>query len=112
MMASSYVTVPIKLCLDAGNDEYIIRCNFVGRNMSIFEVIVGAAAGYPAPPSPSQEVHEMKGLNRVKGALKMSEEALYSFPQFQGSKINFLKALDRFHRKKSLNKRSIRPVFF
>ena len=74
-MASSYVTVPIKLCLDAGNDEYIIRCNFVGRNMSIFEVIVGAAAGYPPPPLP-QEAHEMKGLNRVKGPLKMSEEAL------------------------------------
>ena len=52
IMASSYVTVPIKLCLDAGNDEYIIRCNFVGRIRSFFEVIVGAAAGYPTPPPP------------------------------------------------------------
>lgn len=74
-MASSYVTVPIKLCLDAGNDEYISRCNFVGRNMSFFEVIVGAAPGYPPPP-PLQEADEMKGLNRVKGPLKMSEKAL------------------------------------
>ena len=37
-MTSNYVIVFIKLCLDAGNDEYIILCSFCGPTMSGFEV--------------------------------------------------------------------------
>ena len=111
------VTVPIMLCLDVGNDENIILCYFGGRIMSVFEVI-GAGAGDlpphppppPPPPPPPQEAQQKKtGLNRVKGPLKMSEKALYSFPQLQGSKITFSKQVSK---KKSLNKRSIHASCF
>ena len=33
-MTSNYVIVSIKLCLDAGNNEYIILSNFGGRVMN------------------------------------------------------------------------------
>ena len=38
-MTSDYVIVSVKLCPNAGNDEYIIVCNFGSRRMSGFEVI-------------------------------------------------------------------------
>jgi len=40
-MTPDYVIVSIKLCPEAGNDEYIVLCNFVGCSMSSFEVIEG-----------------------------------------------------------------------
>ena len=40
-MTSDYTIVPIKLCLDVGNDEYIILCTFGRRIMSGFEVKQG-----------------------------------------------------------------------
>ena len=40
-MTPDYVIVSIKLCPEAGNDEYIVLCNFVGCSMSGFEVIEG-----------------------------------------------------------------------
>ena len=78
--------------------------------ISVFEVI-GAAAGdlLPLPPPPQEAQKKKTGLNRVEGPLKMSEKALYSFPQLQGSKITFLQQVSK---KKSLNKRSFRAVFF
>ena len=44
---SDYVIVSIKLCLDFGNDDYVILCNFWCRIMSGFDVIDGASE---APP--------------------------------------------------------------
>ena len=38
----------IKLCLEVGNDEYIIVFNFGGRRMKGFEVIVMAELHAPA----------------------------------------------------------------
>ena len=78
------VTVPIMLCLDVGNDENIILCYFAQQKKT--------------------------GLNRVKGPLKMSEKALYSFPQLQGSKITFSKQVSK--KKSLLNVQFARPVFF
>ena len=49
-MTSNHVIVAIKLCRDAGNDEYIILCSFCSRTMSSFEVIEG---GLRAPLSPT-----------------------------------------------------------
>ena len=74
--------------------------------MTVFEVI--GAETSPSPP-PQEAQKKKTGLNRVKGPLKISEKALYSFPQLQGSKITFLQQVSK---KKSLNKRSIRAVFF
>lgn len=42
----------IKLCLDFGNDEHIILCNFGGRIMSDFEVV---EERFWSPPPRSQE---------------------------------------------------------
>ena len=39
-MTSDYGIMSIKLCLEVGNDEYIIVCYFGGRRMKGFEVIV------------------------------------------------------------------------
>ena len=72
------------LCLDVGNDENIILCYFAQQKKT--------------------------GLNRVKGPLKMSEKALYSFPQLQGSKITFSKQVSK--KKSLLNVQFARPVFF
>ena len=41
-MTTDYGIMSIKLCLEVGNDEYIIVCNFGGRRMKGFEVIVMA----------------------------------------------------------------------
>ena len=49
-MTSDYVIVSIKLCLEVGNDEYIIVCNFGGRRMSGFEVIGGGGGPPRRPP--------------------------------------------------------------
>ena len=38
-MTSDYVIVSIKLCLEGGNDEYIILRNFGGRRTSGSEII-------------------------------------------------------------------------
>ena len=40
-MTSNYVIVVIKLCLDAGNDDYIILWSFGGYVTSGFKVIEG-----------------------------------------------------------------------
>ena len=67
-MTSNYIIVPIKLCLDVGNDKYIILCTFGSRIMSGFE---GKHGGPPKqPPRPQafkwQEKQKMLGLNRVR----------------------------------------------
>ena len=41
-MTTDYGIMSIKLCLEVGNEEYIIVCNFGGRRMKGFEVIVMA----------------------------------------------------------------------
>ena len=38
-MKPDYVTVPIKLCPEFGNDEYIFLCNLGGRIVSDFKVM-------------------------------------------------------------------------
>ena len=40
IMTQNYVTVSIELCLDAvyGNDEYIIQCNFILREIWILPI--------------------------------------------------------------------------
>ena len=40
-MTSNYVILSIKSFLEVENDQYIVMCNFGGRNMSGFEVIGG-----------------------------------------------------------------------
>ena len=55
-MASDYIIVSVKLCLDVGNNEYIILCNFDGRSMSGFEVIAGGSRSPISFPPPSREV--------------------------------------------------------
>ena len=45
-MTSNYVIVAIKLCLDVGNDDYIILWNFGGNVMSGFKAIEGGGGGY------------------------------------------------------------------
>ena len=37
IMTSNNVIVSIKLCLDVGNDGYIILCNFGGRGFEVRE---------------------------------------------------------------------------
>ena len=46
-MTSYHIIVSIKFCLDVGNDECIILCNFGGRIMSGFEILEG---DLPPPP--------------------------------------------------------------
>ena len=48
IMASNYVIVSIKLCLDVANYEYIILCNFDEPIVSAFEVI-GVPPKHPTP---------------------------------------------------------------
>ena len=56
-MTSNFVIVAIKVCLDVGNDEYIILCNFSGSSIiSGFEVRPRSVAGNKKQPA----------LNRVK----------------------------------------------
>ena len=67
-MTSNYIIVPIKLCVDVGNDKYIILCTFGSRIMSGFE---GKQGGPPKqPPRPQafkwQEKQKKLGLNRVR----------------------------------------------
>ena len=50
-MTSIYVTVSIKLCPKAANDEYIVECIFGGRRVGGFEVIRGGGTFEPPPPS-------------------------------------------------------------
>ena len=49
-MTSIYVTVSIKLCPKAANDEYIVECIFGGRRVGGFEVIRGGGTFEPPPP--------------------------------------------------------------
>lgn len=46
-MTSIYVTVSIKLCPKAANDEYIVECIFGGRRVGGFEVIGGGGTSEP-----------------------------------------------------------------
>lgn len=46
-MTSIYVTVSIKLCPKAANDEYIVECIFCGRRVGGFEVIGGGGTSEP-----------------------------------------------------------------
>ena len=47
-MTSDYVIVAIKLCPEAGNDEWFVLCNFIGCSISSFEVIgEGCGGGGP-----------------------------------------------------------------
>ena len=55
-MASDYIIVSVKLCLDVGNNEYIILCNFDGRSIGGFEVIEGGSRSPINLPPPSREV--------------------------------------------------------
>ena len=49
-MTSNYIIVPIKLCLDVGNDKYVILCTFGSRIMSRFEGKQGEfQSNHPAP---------------------------------------------------------------
>ena len=49
-MTSDYIIVPIKLCVDVGNDKYIILCTFGSRIMSGFEGKQGdLQSNHPAP---------------------------------------------------------------
>lgn len=48
--ASNRIILSTKLCLDAGNNEYVILCNFGGRIISGFKVIEGGAPEVPLPP--------------------------------------------------------------
>ena len=45
-----FIILSTKLCLDAGNNEYVILCNFGGRIVSSFKVIEGEAPEVPLPP--------------------------------------------------------------
>ena len=56
-MTSDYVILEIGLCMEVGNDEYIIVCNFGGCRMSGFEVI---DMGPPSPPPLPRRSHEEK----------------------------------------------------
>ena len=59
-MTSYYVTVSIKVFLNAGNDEYIILCNFGGRTIvSGFEVIDGGLQE-PCPPVAKQQQQQQQ----------------------------------------------------
>ena len=51
-----------KLCLEVGNDEYMIVCNFGGRTMKGFEVIDGGRIS-EAPPGHRKQTKP--SLNRV-----------------------------------------------
>ena len=52
-MTSYHIIVSIKFCLDVGNDECIILCNFGGRIMSGFEILEGdLQSPFPPPPPP------------------------------------------------------------
>ena len=44
-MASNYIIMSIKLCLDVGNDKDISLYNFGGLILSGFEVIEGEGGG-------------------------------------------------------------------
>lgn len=48
--ASNRIILSTKLCLDAGNNEYVILCNFGGRIISGFKVIEGGAPEVLLPP--------------------------------------------------------------
>ena len=49
-MTSYHIIVSIKFCLDVGNDECIILCNFGGRIMSGFEILEGDPQSPSSPP--------------------------------------------------------------
>ena len=42
-MTSRYVIVSVTFCLNIGNNEYIILCNFGGRIVSNCEVLEGSS---------------------------------------------------------------------
>ena len=77
-MTSDYVIVAIKLCPEAGNDEWFVLCNFIGCSISSFEVI-GEGWGGGALWRPSVKRSEKKtGINRVKNLYFIVKSALSS----------------------------------
>lgn len=69
-MTSDYVTVSIKLCPEAGNDECFVLCNFIGCSISSYEVIGGGPR--------SREPKKKPGINRVKNLYFIVKSALSS----------------------------------
>ena len=58
----------IELCLDSGNGEHIILCNFGGRILSDFEVIEERFRSL----SPGHRKQKMPSLNRVNDTSSLS----------------------------------------
>ena len=54
-MASNYIIMSIKLCLDVGNDKDISLYNFGGLILSGFEVIEGEGGGGGRVPGGSKQ---------------------------------------------------------
>ena len=65
-MTSDYTIVPIKLCLDVGNDEYIILCTFGRRIMSGFEVKQEDRQSNPPKHPPKGKKSKKSFVNRVR----------------------------------------------
>ena len=55
-MASNYIIMSIKLCLDVGNDKDISLYNFGGLILSGFEVIEGEGGGGRVPGGSKQNI--------------------------------------------------------
>ena len=51
-MTSNYVKMSIKLCLNVGNEDYIILCNFGGLIISGLEAEEGVSEPPPGLPFP------------------------------------------------------------
>lgn len=63
-----YDIMSIELCLDFGNDEHIILCNFGSRIMSDLEVIEERFWS----PLPGHRKQKMPSLNRVNNTSSLS----------------------------------------
>ena len=63
-MTSDYVIVSIKLCPEAGNDEWFVLCNFIGCSISSFEVI-GEGWGGGGSGGPLEALGQEKRKNPV-----------------------------------------------
>ena len=50
LLASNRIILSTKLCLDVGNNEYIILCDFGGRIISRLKVVEGELQKCPFPP--------------------------------------------------------------
>lgn len=72
-MTSNYIIVPIKLCLDVGNDKYILLCTFGSRIMSSSEGKQGDLQSNP--PSPN-----IKVARKAKKAQSEKGEGYFFWP--------------------------------